>query len=91
MAKIVRQLAGKNDFILTIPNRIIVGLCVALSKLGIKTPVPMDVLDYAVLYWFVDSSKAERELGYEWRPARQTFQDVVTWLVETQRIALSRY
>jgi dihydroflavonol-4-reductase len=86
MSKIVRKLAGKSEFVLTIPNNIIVVVCSILSKLGLKTPVPMDVLDYAILYWFVDSSKAKRELGYEWRPARQTFQDVVQWLLESKRV-----
>jgi len=87
MSKVVRKLAGKSDFVLTIPNHIIVAACFVLAKLGLKTPIPMDVLDYAVLYWFVDSSKAKRELGYEWRPAQQTFQDVVQWLLDTKRVA----
>jgi dihydroflavonol-4-reductase len=86
MSQLVRKLAGKSDFVLTIPNKIIVGVCIVLSKFGIKTPVPMDVLDYAVLYWFVDSSKAKRELGYQWRPAQETFKDVVQWLLDTKRV-----
>jgi dihydroflavonol-4-reductase len=86
MSRMVRKLAGKCDFVLTIPNTIIVGACFILAKLGLKTPIPIDVLDYAVLYWFVDSSKAKQELGYEWRPAHQTFKDVVQWLLDTKRI-----
>jgi hypothetical protein len=54
--------------------------------MGVKTPVPMDVLDYAVLYWFVDPSKAKRELGYEWRPAHETFKEVVQWLADTKQM-----
>ncbi|MEO5969058.1 MAG: NAD-dependent epimerase/dehydratase family protein [Bdellovibrionia bacterium] len=86
MSRIVRKLAGKSDFVLTIPNTLIRGACFILAKLGLKTPIPVDVLDYAVLYWFVDSSKAEQELGYKWRPAQHTFKDVVQWLLDTKRV-----
>jgi dihydroflavonol-4-reductase len=86
IAQIVRELAGKNDFVLTVPNRVLVSLCRGLKRLGLKTPVPLDVLDYAVLYWYMDSSKAQRELGHRWRPAKETFQDVVQWLIDTRLV-----
>lgn len=88
IAKTVRHLAGKNNFVVTISNNILMPLCKGMAKLGLTPPVPIDVLEYAVLYWFVDSSKAQRELGYKWRPANETFTDVVQWLLAAKHVAL---
>jgi dihydroflavonol-4-reductase len=87
LAKIVRRLAGKSQFVVKVSNSLLMPLCNTLSKLGFAPPVPIDVLEYAVLYWFVDSSKAKKELGYKWRPARETFTEVVQWLLATHRVA----
>ena len=87
LAKMVRRLAGKSDSVITLSNGFLSALCKGMDKLGLTPPIPMDVLEYAILYWFVDSSKAHKELGYTWRPAEQTFSDVVQWLFNTQRVA----
>ena len=45
-----------------------------------------DLLAHAVLYWFVDCSKAQDELDYTWRPAQETVQDLVGWLQEAGHV-----
>jgi hypothetical protein len=51
-----------------------------MAKLGLPVPVNPDLLAHAVLYWYVDCKKAEDELGYSWRPAKETISDLVGWL-----------
>jgi len=87
LAKTIRRIAKKNHQIITLPNAVISHVCRGLEKVGIGSPFPLDVLEYAVLYWFVDSSKAQRELGYSWRPANEIFAEVVQWLFDTKRVA----
>lgn len=57
-----------------------------LAGLGLPTPVHPDLLEHGVLWWFVDSSKAARELGYRHRPARETLESVVGWLREAGHV-----
>ena len=57
-----------------------------LAALGLPTPVHPDLLAHGVLWWMVDCSKAERELGYTWRPARETLQSVVSWLQQAGHV-----
>lgn len=87
LARAARRAAGRSTWVITVANWILQPLCRTLARLGISPPVPLDVLDYAVLYWFVDSTKAQRELGYTSRPTQETFQDVIGWLRSTHRIA----
>lgn len=78
----VLKLAGRRASIVDIPNDAAVRLCHLMNDSGLPPPIPMDVLDYATLYWFVDSKKAQRELGYRPRSADDTLKPVVDWLRE---------
>jgi dihydroflavonol-4-reductase len=71
----------KGKFILQMPNMVIKGLIKTLVTLRLPTPVIPDIVDYGTLFWFVDCSKARRELGYIHRSADETIQDVVDWLI----------
>ena len=68
-------------FILQLPNGLIKGVIKTLAALRLPTPVIPDLVDYGTLFWFVDCSKAKAELGYTYRPADETIQDVVDWLI----------
>lgn len=57
-----------------------------LAGLGLPTPVHPDLLAHGVLWWFVDSGKAQRELGYSFRPARETLESVIGWLQEAGHV-----
>jgi dihydroflavonol-4-reductase len=55
-----------------------------MSRLAIRLriPLPYDphVVPYATRYWFVDNTKARRELGVTFRGARETIASTLTWL-----------
>ncbi|MDB4941271.1 MAG: epimerase [Labilithrix sp.] len=80
LCKHVLDLAGLRRRVVPLPNRLVMAACKAAERLHLPPPLPLDVLDYATLYWFVDSSKARRELGYAPRGADATLEPVVRWL-----------
>ncbi len=54
----------------------------AVSSLtGSEPRAPLDAIRMARYYMWFDSSKAERELGYSPRPARQALKDAADWFV----------
>jgi dihydroflavonol-4-reductase len=72
--------AGSRKPVLVVPAavlRAVVRLCVLLR---LPPPVPPDLVGYACRFWFVDSGKAKRELGYRPRPAAETLGAVVAWI-----------
>ncbi|MBC7387266.1 MAG: cytochrome P450 [Cryobacterium sp.] len=86
IAKTVRVATGRSERVLTLPTstlRFLTRLCL---KFGLTPPVSPDVLSYAALYWYVDSKKAEKELGYVSRPARETLTEVAQWLQQSGRL-----
>jgi dihydroflavonol-4-reductase len=77
---------GQKKFILQLPNGVIKAAIKALVALKLPTPVIPDLVDYGTLFWFVDCTKAKRELGYTHRPAKDTIADVVAWLHSSGRV-----
>ena len=55
----------------------------------VAQPLPFNphVVPYATRFWFMDSSKAQRELGVSFRPARATLEPTLAWLKESGRIS----
>jgi dihydroflavonol-4-reductase len=84
LAELTLELLGRRARIVTIPN----GLVRVVSRVGIRLHLPLPynphVVPYATRYWFVDSSKAERELGATFRSARATIQSTLAWLKEAR-------
>ncbi len=87
LTQLVRRFAGKSDHVITLPNSVLLPFSYLMRILRLPPPIPADVLSYATLYWFMDSTKAKRELGYSWRSANQTIQIVFQWLLKTKRFA----
>ena len=81
MERTLKAGGQQGKFILQLPNGLIKGVIKTLAALRLPTPVIPDLVDYGTLFWFVDCSKAESELGYTYRPADETIQDVVDWLI----------
>ena len=73
-------------FILQLPNGLTKFAVKTLDKLGLPTPVIPDIVDYGTLFWFVDCSKAQEELGYTYRSADDTIADVVKWLIDEEMV-----
>ena len=72
--------AGARKPVLVVPAAVLRAVVRLCGLLRLPPPVPPDLVGYACRYWFVDSGKAERELGYRARPAAETLASVVTWI-----------
>lgn len=83
LAELVLELVDRHVPIVTVPN----GLARSVSRLGITLHLPLPynphVVPYATRYWFVDSTKARRELGATFRGARETIASTLDWLRRT--------
>ncbi len=86
LVELTLEIGGQKKWVLQLPNGVVKGAVGALAKLGLPTPVIPDVLDYACLYWWVDSAKAQRELGYRYRPPREVLEPTIAWLRERGRV-----
>jgi dihydroflavonol-4-reductase len=86
LVRLTLEIGGKKAPVLVLPNSLIKLAFRAMTKLGIPTPNAPEVIDYATLYWFVDSSKAKRELGFNPRPARETIAPAIAWLYEAGHV-----
>jgi dihydroflavonol-4-reductase len=91
----VRQLAGivldilkLKRWVITAPRPVIRGV----AYLGgiLKAPLPFDpeLVPFATSYWFMDNSKARRELGVEFRDARSTLSATLDWLQASGHLKL---
>jgi dihydroflavonol-4-reductase len=82
LARLVLEIMNRRAPIVTVPR----GLARIASRLAVAfhVPVPYNphVVPYATRYWFVDSSKAQRELGVSFRGARATLVSALSWLRE---------
>jgi len=87
LAALTLEILGQKKRIMTLPNGVVRGLAKGALGLGIPMPFNPRVIPYATRYWFVDSSKATRELGVTFRPARDALAPTLAWLKETGRIA----
>jgi dihydroflavonol-4-reductase len=72
--------AGKRKPVVVVPAAVLRAVVRLCGLLRLPPPLPPDLVGYACRYWFVDSSKAKRELGYSPRPAPETLASVVGWI-----------
>jgi dihydroflavonol-4-reductase len=84
---ICAELTGVKSPTLRVPVgilRIMAGTMELVSKLTGSRPLidRSQVDEFAGKYGYLDSSKAQRELGYEWRSARDTLRRTIAWLVD---------
>jgi dihydroflavonol-4-reductase len=59
------------------------------ARLHIPLPYNPDVVAYATRYWFVDNAKARRDLGVDFRGARETIASTLQWLEEAGLVRVS--
>jgi dihydroflavonol-4-reductase len=72
--------------IVQVPNRLLKGITAVARTLHIPLPYNPHVIPYATKFWFMDNSKAKRELGVDFRGARETLQPTLAWLKQSGRI-----
>ena len=87
LAALCLELLGQRKRIVRVPNRVILALTAVATRFRIPLPYNPHVIPYATKFWFVSSSKAQRELGVQFRSARDTLTPTLAWLKETGRIA----
>ena len=87
LAELCLQLLGKRMVIVRVPNRVIELLTRVATRFKIPLPYNPHVIPYATKYWWVSSAKAQRELGVQFRSARDTLAPTLDWLKQTGRIA----
>jgi dihydroflavonol-4-reductase len=86
IAELTLELLGKKRTVVQVPNGILRGVTRVARALRVPLPYNPHVVPYATRYWFMDSSKARRELGVAFRSARETLAPTLEWLKESGRI-----
>ena len=87
LAELSLELAGKKAKIVSMPNAPLRFISRVALKLHLPLPFNPRVIPYATRYWFVDGSKAQRDLGVTFRGARETIQPTIDWLKEAGHVA----
>lgn len=80
MGNLVLEITGNPGRYRSLPWAI---LCLpALVERYLKFPLGLEpgLLDYARREWYVDNRKARRQLGLEFRPAREVFEATLEWV-----------
>jgi dihydroflavonol-4-reductase len=85
IVRTVLDLAGSRKPVVVMPTGVVKIAITACRALGLPTPVAPDLVAYAARYWFMSSAKAECELGYRHRSAREALASVVGWIREMER------
>ena len=83
LAELTVGILGQKKAILSLPNWLVSGVARVGGALRVPLPFNPAVIPYAVRYWFMDSSKAQRELGVTFRAARQVLEPTLAWLDRT--------
>jgi len=86
IAAAVLNTLGLSHPIVPFPRAIVRGLGWLGMNLRVPLPFNAAIAPYATRYWFVDNSKAVRDLGLSFRPARNAIADAVAWLKADGRI-----
>jgi len=86
LAELVLRVLGRQARVVQVP-RAVVRLAARLA-VRLRVPMPFDphVVPYASRYWFVDNTKAQRELGLSFRRPAQTIGSTMDWLAATGRL-----
>ena len=84
IARLTLSLAGRRKPVLCVPRSWLHLTVSAASAVGVSPPIPAGMAGYVCRYWYMDSSKAKRELDWELRSARETLGPVVEWLLCSQ-------
>ena len=80
MARRSLRAAGMRKPVVVLPERVVRAAVRVAAALRLPAPMPAEVVGYACRYWFVDSTKAQAELGFAPRPTDETIREVVQWI-----------
>lgn len=74
--------------IITVPHFLVKLYIIFSHLLKLRRGINPAALEYALLYWFMDSAKAQRELNIQFRSARDTLAPTLKWLQEMDFIPM---
>lgn len=80
LAALTLQLLGINKPVKMIGRKMLMNLAWISKTFGINMGFEPAVIPYAVKYWFVDNSKAKRELGVTFRSAKEILEPTLKWV-----------
>jgi len=80
LAELCLKLLNTKRKVVTIPTGLLKGITKVATGLRIPLPYEPATIPYATRYWFMDNSKATRELGVEFRSAERTLAPTLAWL-----------
>ncbi len=83
LADLFLELAGQDKRVIVVPNGPLRAVTRVAQALHIPLPYNPRVVPYATRFFWVDNAKARRELGVEFRSARDTLAPTVQWLKST--------
>lgn len=80
LASLLVELAGRRARVITAPAGLLRLSAALARRLHLPFPIPPAAIPYATAFWFADNSRARRELGLEFRPARKLLSETLAWL-----------
>jgi dihydroflavonol-4-reductase len=86
LAELTIELLGQRKLVLSAPNVVIRWFARLAGALRLPLPFNPAVLPYAMRYWFMDSKRAQTELGVRFSSARETLEPTLAWLVAAGHI-----
>jgi dihydroflavonol-4-reductase len=78
------EAAGSRRPVVLLPEWLVRAVSRACMALHVSPPILPDLIGYATRFWFMDCTKARRELGYRSRPAAETIRSVVAWIQQSE-------
>jgi dihydroflavonol-4-reductase len=86
IAELMFEILGEKRNIIEIPNPIVHLSTKIACTLHIPLPYNPELVPYATRFWFMDNTKAVKELGVSFRSARNALTPTLAWLKETHLI-----
>lgn len=80
IVRMTLELASLRRPVVRVPFPLLRAAASACGAVGARPPVEPGLLGYLRRYWFVDSGKAQAQLGYRARPAREALAPAVGWV-----------
>lgn len=82
LAALTLEILGIKKPIKKISRKMLMTLAWISKTFGINMGFEPAVIPYAVKYWFVDNSKAKKELGVTFRSPREILEPTLKWAIE---------
>jgi dihydroflavonol-4-reductase len=86
IAELMFEILGEKRNIIEIPNSIIRFITKVACSLHLPLPYNPYIVPYATRFWFMDNTKATKELEISFRSAREALAPTIAWLKETNSI-----